>query len=96
MHGTTRKAWADALMRAVNRESEGKGSPKWLHVIAERCVEAAAGGDMQAIKEIGDRLDGRPKQQTEVSGPDGGAINIRDATDLTDAELAAIAAAGRD
>lgn len=68
------KQWSDALRRAVHRESAGKGSPKWLDVIANRVIEAAADGDMTAAKEIGDRLDGKPKQQTEVSGPGGAAI----------------------
>lgn len=68
------KHWSDALRRAVNRESAGKGSPKWLEVIANRCVAEAADGDLQAMREIGDRLDGKPKQSTEHSGPDGAAI----------------------
>jgi hypothetical protein len=74
MQGSKQKDWAEALRRATHRESKGKGSPKWLEVIANRVVEAAADGDMQAAKEIGDRLDGKPKQQTELSGPEGGAI----------------------
>lgn len=74
MQGSKQKDWSDALRRAVHRESAGKGSAKWLDVIANRVVEAAAEGDAQAFKEIGDRLDGRPKQQTEISGPDGGDI----------------------
>ena len=56
------KAWSDAMRRAVSRESAGKGSPKWLHVIADRVVQLAAEGDMTAVKEIGDRLDGKPAQ----------------------------------
>ena len=43
----------------------------------------AEGGDMQAIKEIGDRLDGKPKQQVEASGPGGGAIQISVTNDDT-------------
>lgn len=76
MQGSKQKDWAEALRRAVNRESGGKGSPKWLDVIANRVVEAAADGDAQAYKEIGDRLDGKPKQTQEVSGPDGGDIPV--------------------
>lgn len=76
MQGSKQKDWAEALRRAVHRESAGKGSPKWLDVIANRVVEAAADGDAQAFKEIGDRLDGKPKQQTEVSGPDGEALPL--------------------
>lgn len=66
MQGSKSKAWAEALRRAVHRESDGKGSPKWLDVIADRVVKAAADGDAQAFKEIGDRLDGRPKLQASV------------------------------
>lgn len=76
MQGSKKKAWAEALQRAVNRESAGKGSPKWLDVIAERVCAEAANGDSAAFKEIGDRLDGRPKQVNEVSGPDGDAIPL--------------------
>lgn len=71
------KLWTDALRRAINRESDGKGSAKWLDVIANRVIEDAASGNIVAAKEIGDRLEGKPKQQTEVSGPDGGAIPTR-------------------
>ena len=35
-------------------------------MIADRVVKAAADGDAQAVKEIGDRLDGRPKLQASV------------------------------
>lgn len=69
------KIWTDALRRAMHRESDGKGSAKWLEVIANRVVEAAANGDMQAAREIGDRLEGKPTQRSEVSGPDGGDIS---------------------
>jgi len=65
------KIWADALKRAVNRESEGKGSPKWLNVIADQVVSLAAGGDMAAVREIGDRVDGKPKQALDVESPKG-------------------------
>lgn len=72
------KLWTDALRRAIHRESKGKGSPKWLDVIADRVVrEAATGegpGQMSAAKEIGDRLDGKPVAPKEHSGPNGGDI----------------------
>jgi len=45
---------------------------KRLHVMAEKLYEKAAEGDLAAIKEVGDRLDGKPTQQidqnTEHSG----------------------------
>ena len=76
MQGSKQKDWADALRRAVHRESNGAGSPKWLDVIANKVCEAAAEGDAQAFKELGDRLDGKPKTTTEIGGPDGGDIPV--------------------
>lgn len=60
------RPWAEALRRAAFRESKGKGSPKQIEIIANNCVADAAGGDMQAIKEIGDRLDGKPHQSGDM------------------------------
>lgn len=55
------------MHRALKRESGGKGSPKWLDVIAAKVIEAAAGGDMAAVREIGDRVDGKPRQQIDTT-----------------------------
>jgi len=45
---------------------------KRLHALAEKLYEKAAEGDLAAIKEVGDRLDGKATQQidqtTEHSG----------------------------
>jgi hypothetical protein len=43
-------------------------------------------GDMAAIKELADRLDGRPAQESQVS------LQDRPVTELTNEELVAIAA----
>jgi hypothetical protein len=43
---------------------------KKLREIARAHIEKAAAGDMQAIKDLADRLDGRPAQVLEHSGPD--------------------------
>ena len=42
---------------------------KKLREIARTHIEKAAAGDMQAIKELADRPDGRPAQILEHSGP---------------------------
>lgn len=70
------KIWTDAVRRALHRESEGKGSPKWLDVLANRLVESAADGDVSALREVGDRIEGKPTQRMEHGGPDGGDIPI--------------------
>lgn len=64
------KIWRDALIRALGRRREG-GVDAGLDELADNVVALANTGDVQAIKEIGDRIDGKPKQQTEVTGADG-------------------------
>lgn len=67
------KIWADAVRRAVMRRMAGEaGKPKKLEHLADRLVDAALGGDIQALKEVGDRLDGRPAQA--VTGDGGGPV----------------------
>jgi hypothetical protein len=54
----------DALILALMREAEdGEGIPtKRLNLIAFKLVERAEAGDLSAIKEIFDRVDGRATQ----------------------------------
>ena len=77
------KLWRDALHIAAKRtDSEGK---VLLAKMAERCVELAASGDIAAMKEIGDRLDGKPHQSVTTT-------SIKDVRHLSDSELIAILA----
>lgn len=65
------KLFRDALMVAVKRDGiteDGKPTKK-LALIAEAVVEKAITGDVPAVKEIADRLDGKVVQA--VAGPDG-------------------------
>ena len=79
------KLWRDALLLAVN--APGQEGKKKLRHIAETVVRLAMGGDMVAVKEIGDRLDGRPHQTVEASFR-------QELCEIPDAELAAIIASG--
>ena len=66
------KLMADALRVALHREVVGAdGRPtKKLHLIADQLVNRAVEGDIAAIKEVFDRIDGRTIQrdQAEVGG----------------------------
>jgi len=64
------RLWGNTIRRAAVQDAER------MRRIAEKLMELAEAGDIQAMKEIGDRLDGKPKQQLEASGPDGGPIQI--------------------
>ncbi len=70
------KLWRDALMRAVSRRLKGKGSPKILEVLAERVVEQAMDGSLEAIKEIGNRLDGKAYQSVAITGDPENPIKV--------------------
>ena len=70
------KLWRDAIMRAVKRQVV-KGGGKYLDVLADKLVKIAAEGDVHALKEIGDRLDGKPSMALSVGGDDGGPVRIK-------------------
>lgn len=67
------KRWSDAVRRAI-RTKYGKGLDESLADLAAKLVDAADGGDLQALKEIGDRIDGKPAQAIAVTGEDGGPV----------------------
>jgi hypothetical protein len=57
------KAWRDALRIAVLRDVDWDEKPKTkLDELANSLIDAAKGGDISALKELGDRLDGKPSQ----------------------------------
>lgn len=55
------KPWREALDRAI-AQSDGKK----LRAMAEALIKQALKGDVSALKEIGDRLDGKAVQQVEA------------------------------
>ena len=74
-----RRLMTDAIMLALNREADSivDGKPtKRLSVIVEQLVKKAEGGDLAAIKEVIDRVDGKAIQALEHTGKDGGPIVV--------------------
>jgi hypothetical protein len=69
------KLWRAAIVRALQKRSRAD-TVEALDLLAERLLEACDKLDMTAIKELGDRLDGKPKQQIEATGEGGGPIVI--------------------
>jgi hypothetical protein len=67
------KKFRDALNLAVSEE--GAGGVRKIRLIADKLVEAALNGEVQAIKEVGDRLDGKPAQAV-VGDDDAPAIRM--------------------
>ncbi len=77
------KPYREALRRAIARAEDAKSS-RTLDKIADQHLAKAAEGDLQAIKELADRIDGKPAQESTVTIDD-----KRDSTDWSRAELVA-------
>lgn len=63
----------EALQLAIYRvveTGEHKGKQR-IHVVAEKLAVAAINGDPWAIKEVADRLDGKPSQQINHANSEG-------------------------
>lgn len=56
--------------------AEAGDNHKALRRVARALIAKAAEGDVQAIKEIGDRLDGKPSQAVEHMGEGGGPVQF--------------------
>ena len=72
------KQMRDALVVALHRECEvANGKPtKRLYVIADKLAQKAAEGDVVAIKEVFDRVDGKSVQQTDMNlNPSGSLLD---------------------
>jgi len=65
------RLWANTIRRAVVQDDASR-----LRRIAEALLDKAADGDISAIKELGDRLDGKSVSTTELSGIDGSDLPL--------------------
>lgn len=65
------RMWADTIRRVI-AQSDGEA----LRRVAEALVLKAQEGDIAAIKELGDRIDGKSVATTELTGADGSNLPI--------------------
>ncbi len=73
------KEWRDAIRLAVNevrKGPDGSKAKKVLRQLARKLVDRALDGDIAALKEIGDRLDGKPVQALVGGGEDDPPIAV--------------------
>jgi len=67
------KKWTAAIERALCKRS-GKEFMEALDELAEKFIAAVESGDIAGFRELGDRLDGKPAQQLQHTGEDGGPV----------------------
>ena len=68
-NATKSKPWTEAINRVLVQEDGKK-----MRELAEKLVAKALEGDVSALKEVGDRMEGKPAQSIEASGADGGPL----------------------
>lgn len=60
------KKWSAAIERALCKKY-GKELADAMDELALKFIDAVEKGDISAFKEFGDRMEGKPKQQVELS-----------------------------
>lgn len=70
------KAWSEAIRRAIREKYEGDDYEAKLAQLARKLVDAADGGDLAALKEVGDRHDGKPAQSVALGNEAGEFFQI--------------------
>ena len=61
------KLWTEAIYQALERRAKGEKRPRVeiLADFADKLLDAADSGDLQALQELGNRIEGRPTQRIE-------------------------------
>ena len=72
--GNTNASKSKPFWHAIDRACAQEDG-KRLRKAAEKLLDAAAAGEDWAIKELGDRLDGKPAQA--ITGSDGGPLTVQ-------------------
>lgn len=68
------KRWKLAIEKAL--EKRGPSMVEALAAVAEQLIQKASEGDISALKELGDRIDGKAAQSVALTDPDGGRLSI--------------------
>ena len=70
------KVWHAAIMRALERRKPADERIQAIDELADKLLELVATGDLAALKEFGDRLDGKPAQT--IAGDPEAPLEIRE------------------
>ena len=59
------KVWTQAIKKALAYYSK-EGATAGMELLARKLIEAAENGDAWALKELGDRMEGKPAQSIDM------------------------------
>ena len=72
-HAVKAKRWSLAIDAALAKRCKGDGI-RALEDLAEILLQQAQAGDITALKELGDRIEGKPAMA--ITGADGGPLVV--------------------
>jgi hypothetical protein len=81
--GRKEKPFRDALMMAIKEAEANANSHRALRRVAERLLDEAAAGNVQALKEVADRLDGKVPQGIIGGDDEDPAVKVQAAVTMT-------------
>ena len=67
LKGRPKRDWTVAGLIEIAMEAEKKDGVPYKKAVYDKLVKMADDGDIQAIKEVNQRLDGMPKQKTDIT-----------------------------
>ena len=69
------KMWSAAINRALDARTRLEGKEA-LDTLAEELLKKCAEGDLSALKELGDRIDGKPAQSLNVGSEEENPLRL--------------------
>lgn len=72
------KIWTAAINRALERRKPADERIKAIDELADKLLEQCAAGDLAALKELGDRLEGKVPQGIIGGGEDDPPITVKE------------------
>lgn len=71
------KVWAAAIQRALERRKPANERIAAIDELAEVLLDQCMGGNLAALQELGNRLDGKPAQAITVGGDSENPIEVQ-------------------
>lgn len=72
------KIWRTAIRQALDRRSKSRVDGKAeIDALAEKLIDCALEGQIPAMREFGDRIEGKAAQGIELTGKDGGPFVVQ-------------------
>lgn len=70
------KVWRAAIIRALERRKPADERIQAIDELADKLIQLVAAGDLAALKEFGDRMDGKPAQAIIGGDEDDPAVKV--------------------